>query len=76
MKLEIFSTRLASPLLPLSREVLSNYTKLISKVFKLYTRQRLGQHICFMFIHANILELYGYSLHHVIDVMISNLYVF
>jgi hypothetical protein len=45
MKLEIFSTRLASQqkagnttLLPLSREVLSDYTKLILKVLKLYMR--------------------------------------
>jgi hypothetical protein len=45
MKLEIFTTRLASQheagfttLLPLSREVLSDYTKLISKVLKLYMR--------------------------------------
>jgi hypothetical protein len=37
-KLEIFSTRLASTLLLLSREVFSDYTKLISKVLKLYTR--------------------------------------
>jgi hypothetical protein len=37
-KLEIFSTRLASTLFPLSREVLSDYTKLVSKVLKLYTR--------------------------------------
>jgi hypothetical protein len=53
-KLEIFSTRLAShqhqheagnlstrpasTLLPLSREVLLDYTKLVSKVLKLYTR--------------------------------------
>jgi hypothetical protein len=28
-------------LLPLSRDVLSDYTKLILKVLKLYTRQRL-----------------------------------
>jgi hypothetical protein len=75
-KLEIFSTRLASPLLPLSREVLSDYTKLISKVLKLYMRQRLGQHICNLFICANILELYGSSLHHITDVMISDFYVF
>jgi hypothetical protein len=76
MKLEIFSTRLASTLLPLSKEVLSDYTKLISKVLKLYTRQRLGQHICNLLIRANILELYGSSLHHITDVMISDFYVF
>jgi hypothetical protein len=46
MRLEIFSTRLTSQheagitttLLPLSREVLSDYTNLIPKVLKLYTR--------------------------------------
>jgi hypothetical protein len=36
--MEIFSTRLASTLLPLSREVLSDYTKLVSKVLKFYMR--------------------------------------
>jgi hypothetical protein len=54
--MEIFNMRLASTLLLLSREVLSDYTKLIYKVLKLYTRQRLGQHIYNLFIHANILE--------------------
>jgi hypothetical protein len=73
--LEIFSTRLASTLLPLSREVLSNYTKLVSKVLKLYTRQRLGQHINNLFIRANIMELYGSSLHHITNEVISDLYV-
>jgi hypothetical protein len=57
MKLEIFSTRMASTLLPLSREVLSDYTKLVSKVLKLYMRQRLGQHINNLLIRANIMEL-------------------
>jgi hypothetical protein len=75
-KLEIFSTRLASTLLPLSREVLLDYTKLVSKVLKLYTRQRLGQHICNLFIRANIMELYGSSLHHIMNIMILDFYVF
>jgi hypothetical protein len=61
--MEILSTRLASTLLPHSREDLSDYTKLVSKVLKLYTRQLLGQHINNLFIHANIMELYGSSLH-------------
>jgi hypothetical protein len=74
-KLEIFSTRLASTLLPLSREVLSDYTKLVSKVLKLYTRQRLGQHISNMFIRANIMELYVSSLHHITNEVIPDLYV-
>jgi hypothetical protein len=75
LKLEIFNTRLASTLLPLSREVLSDYTKLVSKVLKLDTRQRLGQHINKLFIRANIMELYGSSLHHITNEMIPDLYV-
>jgi hypothetical protein len=60
---------------PLSREVLLDYTKLISKVLKLYTRQRLGQHIDNLFIHANIMELYGFSLQHITNEVIPDLYV-
>jgi hypothetical protein len=74
--MEIFNTRLESTLLPLSREVLLDYTKLVSKVLKIYTRLRLGQHICNLFIHANIMELYGSSLHHIMNVMILDFYVF
>ena len=35
-----------------------------------------SQHIDNLFIRANVLELYGSSLHHVTDVMVSDLYVF
>ena len=35
----------ATSLLPLSRKFFPNNTKLVSKVFKLYMRQRLRQHI-------------------------------
>jgi hypothetical protein len=68
-------TIVSSTLLPLSREVLSDYTKLVSKVLKLYTRKRIGQHICNLFICANILELYSSSLHHIMNEVIPNLYV-
>jgi hypothetical protein len=68
-------TIVSSALLPLSREVLSDYTKLVSKVLKLYTRQRIGQHICNLFICANILELYSSSLHHIMNEVILDLYV-
>jgi hypothetical protein len=69
-------TIVSSTSLPLSGEVLSNYTELVSKVLKLYMRQRLGQHICKLLICANILELYGSSLHHITDVVILDFYVF
>jgi hypothetical protein len=68
-------TIVSSTLFPLLREVLSDYTKLLSKVLKLYMRQRLGQHICNMFIFANILELCSSYLHHIMNEVISDLYV-
>jgi hypothetical protein len=68
-------TIISSTSLPLSREVLSNFTMLVSKVIKLYTRQRLGQHICNLLIFSNILELYGSPLHHIMNVVILYLYV-
>jgi hypothetical protein len=61
--------------LPLSREVLSNYNKLASKVFKPYMRQRIGQQICNLLICANILELYKSPLHHITNVVIPYFYV-
>jgi hypothetical protein len=68
-------TIVSSTSLPLSREFLSDYTKLVSKVFKLYRRQRLGQHICNLLICANILELYNSSLYHIMNVVIPDFYV-
>jgi hypothetical protein len=54
---------------------LSDYTKLISKVLKLYTRWRFGQHVNNFFIRANVLELQGSSLYHVTDEIIVDFYV-
>jgi hypothetical protein len=68
-------TIVSSTLLLLYREVVSDYTKLVSKLIKLYTRHRLGQHICNLFICANILELYNSSLHHIMNEVILGLYV-
>jgi hypothetical protein len=68
-------TIVSSTSLPLSREVLSDNTKLVSEVLKLHTRQRLGQHICKLLICANILELYNSPLHHITNVVIPDLYV-
>jgi hypothetical protein len=61
--------------LPLSREVLSDYTKIFLEVLKLHTRQRLSQHIYNLLICANILELYNPLLYHVMNVLIHDLYV-
>jgi hypothetical protein len=68
-------TIVSSSSLPLSREVLWDYTKLVSKVLKLYTRERLGQHIYNLLICANISELYSSPLHHIRTVVIPDFYV-
>jgi hypothetical protein len=68
-------TIVSSTSLLLSREVLSDYTKLVSKVLKLHTRKRLSQLICNLLICANILELYNSLLHHDTNVVIPDLYV-
>jgi hypothetical protein len=68
-------TIVSSTSLPLSRKVLLDYTKLVSEVLKLHTRQRLSQHICNLLICANILELYNSLLHHVTIVVIPDLNV-
>jgi hypothetical protein len=68
-------TIVSSTSLPLSREVLSDNTKLVSEVLKLHTRQRLGQHIFYLLIYANILELYSPPLHLIMNVVITYFYV-
>jgi hypothetical protein len=68
-------TIVSSTSLPPSREALSDYTKLVLKVFKLYTRQKLNQHIRNLLICDNILELYSSPLHHITNVAIPYFYV-
>jgi hypothetical protein len=68
-------TIVSSTSFPLLREVLSDNTKLVSEVLKLHMRQRLGQHICNLLICANILEFYSSPLHHIMNVVIPDLYV-
>ena len=70
------TTSSSSSSLPLSREVLSYYTNFVSKVFKLYKRQRLSQYINHLLLGRNILELYSSLLHHVSNIMELYLYVF
>jgi hypothetical protein len=68
-------TIVSSTSLPLSREVLLDYTNLVSKVLKLHMRERLSQHIYNLLICANILELYSSLMHHVTNLVIPDLYV-
>ena len=53
-----------------------DYTKFFQKVFKLYMRQRLSQHIFHLFLCRNILELYNSLLYHIPNVLLSNFDMF
>ena len=48
-------------------------TKHLSKVLKLHSGQWLGQHISYLLVHHNILELHYSSLHHIPDIVIFDL---
>ena len=48
-------------------------TKLLLEVLKLHSIQWLSQHISYLFVHRNILELHYTSLHHIPDIVIFGL---
>ena len=50
-------------------------TKLLPEVLKFHPSQWLGQHISYMFLHRNILELHYSLLHHNPDIVILDLYM-
>ena len=59
--------------LPIGRNLDLENIKLLPKVFKLHLSQWLSQHISYLFIHCNILELNYSSLHHILDIVIFDL---
>ena len=48
-------------------------TKILLEVFKLHSVKWLSQHISYLFIHRNILELHYSSLHHIPHILIFDL---
>ena len=48
-------------------------TKLLLEVFKLHSGQWLCQHISYLCVRRNILELHCSSLHHILDIVIFDL---
>ena len=48
-------------------------TKLLLEVLKLQPSQWLSQHIIYLFVHRNILDLQYSSLHNIPDIVISDL---
>ena len=48
-------------------------TKLLPKVFKIHPSQWLYQHIIYLFVCCNIMELRFSPLHHILDIVILDL---
>ena len=59
--------------LPLGRNLDLENTKLLPKVLKLHPSQWLHQHISYLFVRHNILELHCSSLHHIPNIVILDL---
>ena len=59
--------------LPLGRNLDLENTKLVPEVFKLHPSHWLSQHISYLSIRHNILELHCSSLHHFPDIVIFDL---
>ena len=59
--------------IPLGRSLDLENTKILPEVLKLHPSQCLSQHISYLFIHSNILELHYSSLHHIPDIVILDL---
>jgi hypothetical protein len=62
--------------LPLSKGDILHHTKLVSKVYKLFPKQRLGENAHNLLICGYVLELYCSLLYHVLDEVIFDLNVF
>ena len=59
--------------LPLGGNLDLENTKLLPEVLKIHSSQWLSQHINYLFIHRNILELHFSSLCHIPDIVILDL---
>ena len=59
--------------LPFGRKLDLENTKILPEVLKLHSGQWLSQHIGYLIIYHNILELHCSSLHHMPDIVILDL---
>ena len=59
--------------LPFGRNLNMEKIKLLLEVLKLHSSQWLRQHISYLFVRRNILELHYSPLHHILDIVILDL---
>ena len=67
------SQRLLDSSLSLGNNLDLEYTKILPEVLKLHSGQWLCQHISYLFVRHNILELHYSSLHYIPDIVIFDL---
>ena len=67
------SVQLTDSSLPFGGNLNLENTKLLPEVLKLYSSQWLYQHINYLFVHHNILDLQCSPLHHILDIVILDL---
>ena len=59
--------------LPFGKDLDLENTKLLPEVLKLHSGQWLRQHISYLFVRHNILELHYLFLHHIPDIVVLDL---
>ena len=59
--------------LPLGRDLDLENTNILPKVLKLHSGQCIHQHINYLIVHHNTLELHCSPLHHILDIVILDL---
>jgi hypothetical protein len=59
--------------IPLTRDILLYHTKLLFEVHKLQFQHRLSQHVNYLLICSDILELHCSPLYHISDIMVPDL---
>ena len=69
----IMSEWLTDSSLPFGGNLDLENTKLLPEVLKLHSGQWIHQHISYLFVHRNILELHCSSLHHILDIVIFDI---
>ena len=67
------SERLSDSSPPLGGNLDLENTKLLPEVLKLHSGQWLGQHISYLFVCRNILELHCSSMHYIPNIVIFDL---
>ena len=73
LHLNYLSEWLSDSSIPIGRDLDLENTKLLPEVLKLHFGQLLCQHMSYLFVRRNIMELHCSSLYHIPDIVILDL---